>query len=256
MPRCSLILTFSILGSILILFLLVPLLLFFIGISPSDLMEYGLSEDALESLYIALAASSLSTILLLLLGIPTSYLIARRTFRGRELVRSLVDLPLVIPHGVAGISILVAYNSRAPLGSLLAKAGIIIEDSFWGIVAAMCFVSAPLAVDTLVDGFLSSDRNLEYVARSLGASEWRTFTSVTLPLALRSIVTASIMVWARGMSEVGAILIVAYYPKSINVVIIDRFWTHGMNAARATALPLVVISVVCFVLLKWLAGRK
>ncbi|MEM0268621.1 MAG: ABC transporter permease [Candidatus Korarchaeum sp.] len=256
MHRSLLISTFSVLGSLLILFLLAPLLSFFTGISLSDLMKYGLREDALNALCITIAASSLSTILLLLLGIPISYVIARRTFRGRDLIRSLVDLPLIIPHGVAGIAILIAYNSRAPLGSLLARTGIIIEDSFWGIVTVMCFVSAPLMVDTLIDGFLSVDQSLEHVARSLGASEWRTFLTVTLPLSFRSVITASIMAWARGISEVGALLIVAYYPKSINVLIMDRFWNYGLEAAKATALPLLAISVSCFILLKWLSGRR
>lgn len=256
MPRSGLTLVFSLVGSLLVLFLLIPLFLFLIGVSLSDLMNYGLSEDAIDALYVSLAASTISTLILLALGIPISYLFARREFRVKELLKSLIDLPLVIPHGVAGIALLVAFNSRAPLGSILASAGITIEDSFWGIVAVMCFVAAPLAVDTLTDAFLSIDPNLEYVARSLGASEWRAFASVTLPLAIRSVITASIMAWARGMSEVGAILIVAYYPKSINVVIMDRFWTHGLNAARATALPLLLISVASFVLLKWIAGRK
>ncbi|MCS7102308.1 MAG: ABC transporter permease [Candidatus Korarchaeum sp.] len=252
----SLILSFSVIGSLLILFLLIPLISLFTGISLNDLMRYGLSEDALNALCVALAASSMSTLILLLSGIPISYVIARKGFAGRDLVRSLLDLPLVIPHGVAGIAILGAYNSRAPLGSLIAEVGIFVEDSFWGIVAVMCFVSAPLMVDTLVDGFLSVDQSLEHVARSLGASEWRAFSSVTLPLASRSVVTASLMSWARGISEVGAILIVAYYPKSINVLIMDRFWTYGLEAAKATALPLLAISMACFILLKRLSGRK
>ncbi|RDD52800.1 MAG: ABC transporter permease subunit [Candidatus Korarchaeota archaeon NZ13-K] len=256
MRASSLMISFSIAGSLLILFLLIPLISLLYGVSLSDLMRYGLSEDAVNALIIALAASSLSTILLLIFGIPLSYLIARRDFPGRGLVRSIMDVPLAIPHGVSGIAILLAYNSRAPLGSLLAKVGLAMEDSFWGIVAVMCFVAAPLMIDTLTDGFLSVDPDLEHVARSLGATEWESLARVTLPLALRSIVTASIMAWARGLSEVGAILIVAYYPKSINVLIMDRFWTYGLNAARATALPLLSLSLACFILLKWLSGRR
>lgn len=252
----SMTLLFSAVGSLLVLFLLVPLFSLLVGVSPSDLARYGLSEDSLKALYLSLAASSTSTAMLLLSGIPMAYLIARKGFPGRELVRSLIDLPLVLPHGIAGIALLGAYNSRAPLGSLLAGAGIVLEDSFWGIVAAMCFVSAPLMVDTLVDGFLSVDRSLEHVARSLGASEWRTFIAVTLPLASRSVITASLMSWARGMSEVGALLVVAYYPKSMNVLIMDRFWNQGLGAAKATALPLLAISVACFFLLKRLSRRS
>ena len=242
---------FGIFGAFLILFLLIPIISFVMGTDPGDVVKYGLDDAALNALVIGISASLLSTIFLLISGIPLSYFLARREFHGKGLLKALIDLPLVTPHGVAGIMLVMAYNSRAPIGSLLSKAGVIIEDSFYGIVAAMAFVSAPIMIGSLVDGFNSIDLNLEYVARSLGASEWRTFIEVTLPLSLRFIITGSLLSWGRGISEVGAILIVAYYPKSMNVLIMDRFWTHGLRAASATALPLFLISIAIFMIVRF-----
>jgi len=246
---------FAALGLLLVLFILLPLASLMVGTSPREVIEYGLDGEALSALYIGIAASLLATVILMVLGIPLAYVLARREFKGRELVKALVDLPLIVPHGVAGIALLVAYNSRATIGSLLASLGLKLEDSFWGIVAVMAFVSAPLMVDSLIDGFSGVDVNLEHVARSLGASESTTFWRVTMPLASRSLMTGSLLSWARGMSEVGALLIVAYYPKSINVLIMERFWTYGLKVAKATALPLLIISLVSFVAIRRLSRR-
>ena len=249
--RLNLLKAFGIFGAFLIIFLLIPIIFFIIWTDPKDVVRYGLDDTALEALMIGVSASLLSTSLLLISGIPLSYFLSRREFRGKGLLKAIIDLPLVIPHGVAGIMLLMAYNSRAPVGLLLSKAGITIEDSFYGIVAVMAFVSAPIMIGSLIEGFNSIDLNLEYVARSLGASEWRTFIEVTLPLSLRFIITGSLLSWGRGISEVGAILIVAYYPKSINVLIMDRFWTHGLRAASATALPLFLMSVAIFIIVRY-----
>lgn len=246
---------FAALGFLLILFILLPLASLTVGTSPREVIKYGFDSEALSALYIGISASLLATVILMALGIPLAYVLAKREFRGRELIKALIDLPLIIPHGVAGIALLVAYNSRTMIGSLLTNLGLKLEDSFWGIVAVMAFVSAPLMVDSLIDGFLGVDVNLEYVARSLGASESTTFWKVTMPLASRSLITGSLLSWARGMSEVGALLIVAYYPKSINVLIMERFWTYGLKVAKATALPLLVISLVSFVAIRRFSRR-
>ncbi len=256
MPSLRMIQGFAALAILLILFILIPLMSLLVGTSPQEVAAYGFDEEALHALYIGISASVIATVILIVLGVPLAYLLARRKFKGSDLVKALVDLPFVIPHGVAGISLLVAFNPRTAIGSLLSNLGIKLEDSFWGVVAAMAFVSVPLMIDALVDGFSGIDVNLEYVARSLGASESSTFWEVTLPLASRSLVTGSLLSWARGMSEVGALLIVAYYPKSINVLIMERFWTYGLQVAKATAIPLLAISLTTFVFIRRFSGRK
>ncbi len=247
---------FAALALLLISFIVVPLASLLLGTSSQEIVKYGLDSEALYALYIGISASIIATVLLIISGVPLAYLLTRRDFKGRDLIKALVDLPFVIPHGVAGIALLVAFNSRTPLGFILSNLGMKLEDSFWGIVSVMAFVSVPLMVDALIDGFSGVDTDLEHVARGLGASESETFWRITLPLASRSLVTGSLLSWARGMSEVGALLIVAYYPKSINVLIMERFWTYGLQVAKATAIPLLVISLTTFVLIRRFSGRR
>ena len=250
----KLLFVFSCIGSIIVLFLVIPLMSFLLSLRIDYVVTYGFDTEAVHALFIGMIASSVSTMLSLLFGVPLSYVLARRDFYGKGIVESIIDVPFLIPHGIAGIVVLIAYNSRAPLGSVLANLSMKVEDSFWGIVFAMLFVSVPIVVDTVREGFKLVPPDVEYVARSLGASEWYTFSRVTLPIISKHLVVASLLCWARGMSEVGAILVVAYYPKSINVLIMERFWTYGLEVAKATAFPLLVISLLIFVVIRRIVG--
>ena len=156
----------------------------------------------------------------------------------------------MIPHAVAGIMIILAYSRRGLLGPILSLTGIRIEDSFWGIVATMMFVSFPIMIDTLKLGYLSIDESIELVARSMGASRLNTFVKITLPLLVPSIAAGFLLSWARAVSEVGAILIVAYYPKSINILVFEWFNTYGLKYAVSLSFVLVLFSFIVFILLK------
>lgn len=248
-------LTLSIAGSLLVFFLLSPVIALFISIDPDTLSQTlyrdpVLANEFRRALLVTLEASVLSTSILLVLGIPLAYILARKRFWGREFIESLIDVPLMIPHAVAGVMVLVAYGRRGLLGPITSWLGLAVDDSFWGIVATMAFVSAPIMIDTLKIGFRSIDPMLEYIGRSLGASPYKVFQTITLPLALRSILSGAILSWARALSEVGAILIVAYYPKSINVLVIEWFSTYGIRYAVSISLVLALLSLAVFTLLR------
>ena len=242
----------SIAASLLILFLFIPLVALFalanIGVlSEAWISDPVLAREAWLALIRTIQASLLSSFILLLVGIPSAYLFARKSFPLKTLIESIVDVPLMIPHAVAGIMVLVAYSRRGLLGFLTSGLGLAVDDSFWGIVAAMMFVSAPIAIDTIRVAIESIDPVLEMVARSLGASQFRVFMTITLPLSLRGIATGFILSWARSISEVGAILIVAYYPKTINVLVMEWFNTYGLSYAVALSIPLVLMSIALFI---------
>ncbi len=247
---------FAIGGTLIILFLFVPMILAFVLTPIGYVFEYGLDREAIEALYLTIISATTSTIILDLLGIPLAYILSRKEFFGKKFLKALIDIPLVIPHSVVGIMILLAYNSRSPIGSIFNSIGLRIEDSFWGIVMGMMFVSAPLTIDTVENSFNSVNRNIENVARSLGASQFKTFISITFPLSLNGILTAALLSWARAMSEVGALLIIAYYPKTINILIIERFYNTGLYAALGTMIPLLIISIMMFLVIRYIAGRK
>ncbi len=237
-------------ASLLILFLLIPIAALLSVVGPEDLYRTATNPEALRAVELSLEAGAIAATLSTLLGVPLGYLLSRLGFRGKGILEALLDLPLVIPHSVAGVAILLAYNSRSPLGSALADLGFRVEDSFWGVVAAMTFVSAPFAVNFAREGFSSVDVGLEYVARSLGAGPLRMFLTISLPLAARSVATGWIMALARAVSEVGAVMMVAYHPTVGSVLVYEWFTTGGLGAAAALSTLLLATSLAVLAALR------
>ena len=123
-------------------------------------------------------------------------------------------------------------------------------------MAAMAFVSIPFLVNSARDGFLAVPVRLEKAALSLGASPLRVFLTISVPLAWRSILSGSILMWARGMSEFGAVLIIAYHPMITPVLIYERFGAFGLKYARPAAVLFIVVCLVFLAALRFLAGGK
>ncbi len=247
-------------ASIFFILLLIPLISIFLFFKPRIAGEVFLSEEfaseVWEAILVTLEASALSTLVLALLAIPTAYILARKDFRGKSMIESVLDIPLVVPHTVAGIMVLTAFGKRGLLGPLTARLGVAVNDSFWGIFMAMLFVSSPIMVEVVKAGFLDVDPMLEAVSRSLGASLGKTFLKITLPLSWRSILAGVVLSWARALSEVGAILVVAYFPKSVNVLILEFLNSFGLSYAVALAVPFLLGVLALFIVLRLLAGRS
>jgi molybdate/tungstate transport system permease protein len=120
----------------------------------------------------------------------------------------------------------------------------------------MAFVSIPFLINAARDGFASVPVRLEKAALNLGASPIRVFFSVSLPLAWRSIVSGLVMMFARGMSEFGAVVIVAYHPMVAPVLIFDRFNSFGLKYARPVALLFILVSLALFVIVRLLSSKN
>jgi len=236
---------FAALGSFLIAYIVVPIAVIFI----KQASDWGMLLKTLHDQYVmdavknSILTATATAIIALFFGVPLGYVLARKEFPGKSIVHALVDVPIVIPHSVVGIMLLVTFSNS-------------ILDSYTGIIAAMLFVSAPFTINASRDGFLAVDEKLEAVARTLGASLWKAFALISLPMASPSIASGAIMTWARAISEVGAILIVAYYPKTAQVLILEYFNNYGLRASRPIAVVMVGLSLGIFVLLRWLVGRK
>jgi molybdate/tungstate transport system permease protein len=136
------------------------------------------------------------------------------------------------------------------LGQWLYPLGITFTDNVAGIVVAMLFVSLPFLVNLSREAFAMVDDELERVAMTDGASHWQAFWHVTLPLAWRGVLGGAVMMWARGISEFGAVVILAYHPKIVPVLIYERFQGYGLDAAQPIALILILVSLVVFILLR------
>lgn len=239
---------FSFVGLLLLLFILLPLVATIVASSPGEFTKGVGDRGVLNSLWLTFAAAFVATVIALVLGVPLAYLLARREFWGKSVVQGIIDLPIIIPHTAAGVALLMVFGRRGLLGEPLASAGLFFTENFAGIVVAMLFVSLPLLVDTARESFALVDRRFEGVARTLGASPWTAFRRVTLPLAWRGIVAGSVMMWARGISEFGAVVILAYNPKTVSVLIYERFAGFGLDSALPVTTLLLVLALAVLVL--------
>ncbi len=247
--------TFGLLALVIMLFVFVPLLKTVFGSSPSVLFETLLDAKVRSAIWLSLYTALLATVVGALFGVPLAYILARFDFPGRRVVEGLIDVPIVIPHTAAGIALLFVFGRNFFAGRAFNLLGISFVDSVAGIVIAMLFVSIPFLIDSAKEGFRSVDVRLEKVSRTLGASPWQSFFRISLPLAWRSILTGNIMMWARGISEFGAVMILAYHPMVASILVAERFETYGLDYARPVAALLIVVCLAIFIGLRTFAYR-
>jgi len=247
--------TFILLGIVILLFIATPILKMIFGTEPEIFWDTLLAPEVVSSIWLTLYTALIATAIGFLLGVPLAYLLARHNFRGKRLLESIIDIPIVIPHSAAGIALLFVFGRNYFLGKAFGSIGIDFVDSVPGIVIAMLFVSIPFLIDSAKESFGNIDSRLEKVSRSLGASTWQTFSRVSFPLAWRGIISGGIMMWARGLSEFGAVMILAYHPMIAPILVYERFQTHGLEYSQPAAVLLILISVLIFVVLRMIAYR-
>ena len=156
-----------------------------------------------------LRVAALSTLLIAPLGIGVAWLLARYRWPGKSLVETVVTLPLVLPPVATGLLLLKLVGRRGPLGAFLDRAGIDVVFTWRAVVLAMMAMSFPLLVRGCRVAFEEVNVRFEQVARTLGASDWRVFLTITVPLALRGIVGGLVLAFARAIGEFGATIVVA-----------------------------------------------
>lgn len=251
-PRLAL----ALLGSLLILFIIGPLLRLLFMASPTSLGSALADPELQASITLTVLCATAATLIAAVLGVPLAYLLARARFPGRRLLLGLVDLPVVIPHPVAGIALLLFLGRHSLVGGAFAAAGLEFVSHVPGIIAGMLFVSAPLLVSGAREAFATVDPKLERVARSLGDTSWQCFRRITLPLAGRGVLAGAILAWARSVSEFGSIVILTYNPKVASILIFDRFTAYGLPAAVPAAILLLMVALAVFALVRLVAPRE
>jgi molybdate transport system permease protein len=163
------------------------------------------SSEAITALRLSFIVSLAATVLALLLGIPLAWIYARVAFPGRNIVRALTTLPMILPPVVGGVALLFAFGRRGLFGQALdSMFGIRLPFTTAGAVLAATFVAMPFLVLTVEAGLRSMDRRYEDAARTLGAGRWLVFRRVTLPLIAPSIFAGAVLCWARALGEFGA----------------------------------------------------
>jgi molybdate/tungstate transport system permease protein len=243
-------------GGLILLFILAPLAGMFLNCSGSGLIETAADPVVRKSILLTLSLSICGTLLLALPAIPFAYLLARRNFFGKRLITGMIDLPIIIPHSAAGIALLSVLSRDTLAGSLAEKCGFSFVSNPAGIMAAMAFVSLPFLINAARDGFAAVPEKLEKTALTLGASPARVFFTITLPLAWRPVLSGLIMMGARGLSEFGAVVIIAYHPMVTSVLIFERFNAFGLKYARPVAALFILICLTVFILLRLLSRER
>jgi molybdate transport system permease protein len=162
------------------------------------------SAEAVTALRLSFVVSLAATALALLLGVPLAWVYARVPFRGRDIVRALTTLPMILPPVVGGVALLFAFGRRGLFGPALDAIGVRLPFTTFGAILAATFVAMPFLVLTVEAGLRSMDRRYEDAARTLGASRWLVFRRVTLPLIAPSVFAGAVLCWARALGEFGA----------------------------------------------------
>lgn len=190
-------------------FVFLPLLALLLKASSTMLLK-NLGNSAVEqAVGLSLLTTFITTLLALLFGTPLAYLLARHRFRGHTFVDTLLDLPMVLPPAVAGIALLMAFGRRGLLGPYLTSAGLEIAFSQAAVVMAQLFVAAPFYVKSATMGFAQVNSEIEQAAALDGATPWKIFRLITLPLAGPALFGGAVMTWARALGEFGATIIFA-----------------------------------------------
>ncbi len=244
------------LSGLVILFIISPLLSMFFNTGQAELFETLKDKDVIDSVWLTLSTAFGSTLFFALLAVPFAYLMARYNFPFKGILQGIIDLPVVIPHSAAGIALLGFISRDSALGKFASLFGLDFIGNALGIGVAMAFVSIPFLINAARDGFAAVPKRLEQAAYTLGATPIRTFFSVSLPLAWRNILSGFIMMFARGMSEFGAVVIVAYHPMTTPVLIYEYFGAFGLKYARPVSVIFVLISLLFFIFLRMLARNS
>jgi len=162
------------------------------------------TPEALTALRLSFVVSLAATALALVLGVPLAWVYARVPFPGRDVVRAMTTLPMILPPVVGGVALLFAFGRRGLFGPVLEAIGIRVPFTTFGAILAATFVAMPFLVLTVEAGLRSMDRRYEDAARTLGAGRWLVFRRVTLPLIAPSVFAGAVLSWARALGEFGA----------------------------------------------------
>lgn len=248
---------------VMLLFLGLPIVVLLVhSIIGGTLGQYLTDSLVLQALQLSLITTGLTLVLAVIFGTPLALLLARYDFRGRGLIDTFLDLPMVLPPAVAGIALLITLGRFGLVGRWLDQQfGITVGFTTTAVVLAQLFVAAPFYIKAAKAGFEAVDSNLENIAYSLGSGSIRTFWRVTVPLTLPALLSGTVMTWARALGEFGATIMFAgnfegrtqTMPLAIYAALEGN---GGLDESVTLSVILVVVSFLVLILFKILARRS
>lgn len=242
-----------------LLFLTIPIAAILVAAPPGDLIRALDDPVAIDALILSLICSTAALAIVIAIGTPAAWVLARHGFRGKRAATTLIELPLVLPPAVAGIGLLAAFGPLGLFGGLLDGLGIRLALETPAVVLALVFVSAPFHIRQAQAAFESIDRSLIEAARTLGADGWRTMVRVAVPTVAPALAAGAALAWGRALGEFGATLMFAGSLRGVTqtapLAIYDLFSTNLLGAEAISAV-LVAISAAVLLTSKLLAGRR
>jgi molybdate transport system permease protein len=229
-------------------FLALPVVAVFARVSPARLVAQLGNPVVTDALVVSLKTTLLAQALILVFGTPTAYVLATRRFRGRSVLVTLVELPLVLPPAVAGLGLFAAFGRTGLLHTS-------IPFTQLAVVFAVAFVASPLYVRAAIAAFEAVDANIVAASRTLGAGPVRTFFRVVAPLARGGLVAGAALAFARGLGEFGATIMFAGSLRGVTQTLSLAVYAEfnvNFDIALAVSALLVLISAALLVTLKWL----
>jgi molybdate transport system permease protein len=249
--------------AIAVAFLTLPIVAIFWEVGLRGLADGLRSDVALDALRVTLKTNAISMALILGIGTPAAYFLATRRFRGRALVVTILELPLVLPPAVAGIGLLAAFGRLGLLGEQLDSLGISIAFTQVAVVLAITFVASPFYIRPAIAAFEAVDQTMLDASRTLGAGPAKTFWRVALPLAAGGLVAGAAVAFARGIGEFGATIMFAGslqgVTQTVSLAIYQEFDVN-LSVALAISALLVVVSGALLLAVKalplWTGSRS
>ncbi len=241
------------------IFLGLPLILVAFALPPADLLRHLGSDTAARALRLTLQTTTAATACCVLLGTPLAFLLARRSFRGRAVLDTLVDLPVTIPPVVAGVALLLCFGRRGLLGRHFDAAGFAIPFTTVAVVLAQTFIASPFFIRAARAGFEAVDRRLELAGLTLGATPWRVFWTVTVPLARPALLAGVVLAWARALSEFGATMMFAGNlpgrTQTLTLAVMSAM-ESDLDTALAISTLSLAVGVIALLLARAIAGSR
>jgi molybdate transport system permease protein len=239
-------------------FLTLPMVAIFVDVGPGELLRSLDDPASLDALRLSLETTAIALAVIVAVGTPAAYLLATRSFPGRAVVVTLIELPLILPPAAAGIGLLAALGPNGLIGDELDALGIRLPLTTAGVVVALVFVASPFYVRQAQAGFASLDQTLLDASSTLGAPEARTFVRVAIPLARPALGTGAALAWGRALGEFGATLMFAGSFRGVTqtapLAIFERLGTD-FPAALALSAVLVAVSAALLLGVKLLTGH-
>ncbi len=248
--------------ALLLCLIALPLLSLVVHLPPAVLLRRLREPMVLDALRLSAITSLAATALVVILGLPVAYLLATREFRGKRVVETMVELPIVLPPTVAGVGLLLAFGRSGLAGGALQALGITLPFTTLAVVVAQLFVSTPFFISAATAGFGSVDKRYLEAAATLGAPPAYRFFRVLLPLALPSVLAGAAMSWARSLGEFGATITfagnLAGRTQTMPLAVYTALQTD-LDTAVALSVLLVILSFTVLIglrLLPWAANAR